>query len=83
MTSLELAVQRSSVDSSCIVSIGYSPAHQVLDVELISGDVYRYLDVPCDAYAALLAAPSLGVHFNRIVKPVQLRQADAGLKMMQ
>lgn len=68
MTSRAFLVVRSPVDSSCISSIGYAREHEVLDVEFIGGDVYRYLDVPHETYAALLAAGSVGAFFNRAIK---------------
>lgn len=68
MTSRELLVDRDRVNSSCIASAGYSPAHEVLDVEFRSGIVYRYLAVPHDEYTRFAAAPSLGVHLNRFIK---------------
>jgi len=68
MISRELLVDRTPVNSSCISSLGYSAAHEVLDIEFRSGLVYRYFAVPPDAFASLLAAPSLGAHFNRAIK---------------
>lgn len=61
-------VYRKAVNSSCIVSMGYSSAMLLLDVEFPSGAIYRYLDVPASAYAALLGAASKGAHFNRFIK---------------
>lgn len=61
-------IVRTRVNSSCISSVGYSPAHEVLDIEFASGLVYRYFAVPQDVFATLLAAPSLGAHFNRAIK---------------
>lgn len=68
MNSRDPLIDRTRVNSSCISSVGYSPVHEVLDIEFASGLVYRYFAVPPDAFATLLAAPSLGAHFNRAIK---------------
>lgn len=68
MTSRQLTVDRTPVTSSFIVSVGYSPEHKLLDVEFISGDIYRYLDVPPDEYTSLTGAPSLGLYLNRSIR---------------
>lgn len=64
----ELVVHRCPAESSCILSLGYLAEHAVLDVEFLTGDVYRYFDVPPNAYTGLLVACSLGAYFNRVVK---------------
>ena len=61
-------MQRTPVTSSLIRSIGYDPAVNILEVELLSGRVYQYFMVPPAAYGALLAAESVGAYFNREVR---------------
>jgi hypothetical protein len=68
MTSRQLRVAPTPVTSSFIVSVGYSRELKLLDVEFISGDIYRYLDAPPDEYASLVGAPSLRLHLNRSIK---------------
>jgi hypothetical protein len=63
-----MIIERAPVNSTCISSIGYSFAHEVLDVEFRGGDVYRYFAVPSAVFASLLAAPSIGSQFNRAIK---------------
>jgi hypothetical protein len=36
----------------------------VLEVELQSGPIYRYFDVPLSVYEALMSAPSKGRYFD-------------------
>jgi len=36
----------------------------VLEVELQSGRIYRYFDVPLSVYDALMSAPSKGRYFD-------------------
>ncbi|WP_047198229.1 KTSC domain-containing protein [Caldimonas brevitalea] len=61
-------MQRHTVASSSLRSVGYDPSHQLLEVEFATGRVYRYEDVPQEAYDELLAADSLGRHFNARVR---------------
>lgn len=66
---------RQRVDSSVIASVGYDRDRRVLEVELVSGAVYQYLDVPPKDYLALLAADSQGRFYNQRIKPnYQYRQ---------
>ena len=67
-------MQRVSVDSSSIASIGYAREQQVLELEFRqSGEVYQYFDVPADEHAAFLAAESKGTYLNLHFKPRQYR----------
>lgn len=59
---------RERVNSSSIASVGYAADQRLLDVEFVKGSVYRYFDVPSDAHGALMAAESLGAHFNRHIR---------------
>ncbi|MCW7537280.1 KTSC domain-containing protein [Aquabacterium sp. A7-Y] len=63
-------MHRHPVASSSLRSIGYDAVHRTLEVEFVTGRVYRYLDVPELAYQQLMAAPSLGRHFNARVRDV-------------
>lgn len=62
-------VYRQRIDSSVIVSVGYDRNRRVLEVELVGGAVYQYLDVPAKEYMALLAAESQGRFYNQRIKP--------------
>lgn len=48
----------------------YDEVSRELTVEYISGAVYKYLQVPPDAYAAFCEAYSKGSFLNRKIKPV-------------
>jgi hypothetical protein len=61
-------ITRTSVESSCLASVGYAAGAGILEVEFRSGAVYRYLDVPPQDHAALLAAGSKGAHLNLFIK---------------
>lgn len=57
------------VKSSNIKAIGYDPAASELHVEFKSGDVYAYSGVDQKSYQELMAAPSIGSHMAKVIKP--------------
>ena len=59
---------RTPVSSSVLVSVGYDPERLVLELELTSGNVYRYIDVPPSVHADLMRAESLGRFYNDKIK---------------
>ena len=59
---------RQPVDSSSLKSVGYDASTQALEVEFHHGAVYRYLDVPQEAFEALKGADSKGRHFNAHIR---------------
>ena len=61
-------MKRESVSSSLLESVGHDPDENVLEVELESGAIYQYRDVPEETYEELLAADSLGRYFNHHIR---------------
>ena len=62
-------MERQSVSSSLIRSVGYDPAGSILEVELAeAGRVYIFYDVPFSVYDELLEAPSKGRYFNDFIR---------------
>lgn len=59
-------MNRISVDSSCLSSVGYE--NGILEVEFNHGAVYHYLNVPESKYDELVSASSIGQYFNANVK---------------
>ena len=59
-------MRRTKMSSSCIVSLGYDPAGQYMDVEYPAGSVYRYFEVPKSVYLQILNAPSIGREWNSL-----------------
>lgn len=59
-------IERVPVTSSNLASVGYDPEARVLEVEFRGGAVWRYLDVPPEEHAALMAAESKGARFHTI-----------------
>ena len=56
-------LERRTVQSSDLASVGYDARRRVIEIEFHSGGIYRCLDVPKDVFAALLAAESKGRFF--------------------
>lgn len=61
-------MDRDSVSSSLLASVGYDSDEQVLEVELQDGKVYQYVDIPEETYRDLLDADSLGRYFNQYIR---------------
>jgi len=55
---------RQLITSAGLKSVGYDAVAHVLEVELQSGPVSRYFDVPMPVYDALMSAPSKTRYFN-------------------
>jgi len=55
---------RQIIISTGLKSVGYDAVAHVLEVELQSGPVSRYFDVPPSVYEALKSAPSKTQYFN-------------------
>lgn len=53
-------MQRDYVASSNVVSVGYDPTSETLEVEFQSGSIYQYYNVGRTTYEAFMAAPSKG-----------------------
>jgi hypothetical protein len=60
-------MERISVSSSNLVSVGYDEDSSTLEVEFNSG-TYQYYDVPLYIYEELMAAGSLGSYLHQNVK---------------
>jgi hypothetical protein len=63
-------VNRESVISTELRSVGYEPEVLILEVEFCSGGIYQYFGVPAFAHTALMSAPSKGRYFNAYIKDV-------------
>lgn len=61
-------MERTPIQSSSIVSVGYDEARSELEIAFRSGRTYRYFDVPESVYAWLLRVPSPGTYVNRHVR---------------
>jgi len=59
----ERVMQRESVDSSNIKSVGYDSEASILEVEFKRGAIYQYAGVPSSVYEELMSAKSAGKYF--------------------
>lgn len=59
---------REVVTSSSIRSLGYDARTQTLEVEFVSGAVYRYASVPPEVWSELRRAESKGRYFQARVR---------------
>jgi len=61
-------MQRHSVNSSDIASIGYDEASETLEIEFKATGVYRYFSVPKNVWEELARTPSPGKLFRQHIK---------------
>lgn len=61
-------MNRASVRSSNIQSVGYDPEPRLLEVQFHSGGVYQYSGVPEAVYQSFMQAASKGSYFNEHIK---------------
>lgn len=61
-------MERYSVASSNIASIGYDEASQTLEVEFLSGSIYQYYNVPIAIYENMMREGSKGRFLNTYIK---------------
>lgn len=61
-------MDRTSVTSSVIASIGYDAASQVLEIEFRSGRVYQYFAVPEHVHSGLMGTESHGSYFDTHIR---------------
>lgn len=66
-------MNRVSVTSSNLASIGYDPSSRTLEIEFNNGRLYEYYDVPSSVHAGLMAASSHGQYFDRNIKKAGYR----------
>ncbi len=57
-------MERVTVTSSNIKSIGYDGQSRILEVEFLDGAVYEYYDVPAHVHAGLMSAQSHGAYLH-------------------
>ena len=61
-------MDRISVQSRNIRSVGYEVTSETLEVEFTSGSIYQYFDVPESEYEGLMNAASKGRYLNQNIK---------------
>jgi len=61
-------MNRISVTSSNLRSVGYDLVSKTLEIEFNNGSVYQYFDVPKSIYDGLMNAESHGKYFDANIK---------------
>jgi hypothetical protein len=61
-------MERVSVESTSLRSVGYDPGARELEVEFSSGRIYSYAGVPPEAYDWLMRSKGKGGYFNRMIR---------------
>ena len=61
-------IARRAVVSSMMRSAGYDEDHAVLEIEFVTGTVYRYHAVPHRAWTGLMEARSKGRYFDAHIR---------------
>ena len=63
-------MNRLSVSSSSLRSVGYDAVQKILEFEFQNGRVYQYFRVPAKVFRGLTEAPSLGSFFNAAIRNI-------------
>lgn len=71
-------MERQPISSSNIISAGYDPVQQILEIEFKQGLVWQYPNVPEQMWFEFLGAPSQGKYFNSQILP---RFKDLGFRV--
>ncbi len=71
-------MDRQPISSSNIISAGYDPASQTLEVEFKGGVVWQYPSFPEHMWYEFLGAPSQGKYF---ASQIRLRFGDFGYRV--
>ncbi len=61
-------MERASVNSSVLKSVGYDKERKILETELVNNTLYEYYKVQEKEYLNLMNADSLGEYYNKIIK---------------
>ena len=61
-------MERTSVSSSNLNSVGYDEQSMTLEVEFKDGTLYQYFDVPTAVHQELLGAGSVGQYFAQNIR---------------
>ena len=61
-------MERESVNSLSLASVGYDLGSETLEIEFKNGGIYHYYNVPAFMHERLMAADSRGKFFNAEIK---------------
>ncbi len=63
-----IKLKRISVKSSMMISVGYDPKTEILEIEFSEKDIYEYYAVRINIYNNFMKASSLGKYFHKHIK---------------
>jgi hypothetical protein len=63
-----VTMDRQSVRSRNLSSVGYDEETSILEIEFNSGSIYQYYGIPEYIYASLLFAGSKGTYFDQFIR---------------
>jgi len=61
---MAILVERQSVKSRILRSVGYDDSTKILEIEFHTGIVYQYSGVPSKVYADLMRSDEIGKYFT-------------------
>ena len=62
-------MERQSVKSRILRSVGYDDSTKIMEIEFQTGLVYQYLAVPPKVHADLMHSGEIGKYFSEKVRP--------------
>ena len=62
------SLPQTPLDSSGLLSVGYSAEASTMEISFRNGSTYRYFGVPLHIYEALLGASSKGRYFTAAIR---------------
>lgn len=62
-------MERLSVKSRILRSVGYNESTKILEIEFSSGFVYQFFSVPPKVYADLMKSDAIGKYFSEKIRP--------------
>lgn len=69
-------MEREQVESSIIKSVGYDAKEEILEIELATGTIYQYLQVPINVFESFMAAESKGIYYNSIKNNFEYKKIE-------
>lgn len=64
-----IILERLSVTSRILRSVGYNEEKKIMEIEFTSGLVYQFLGVPPKIYADLMRSAEIGKYFSEKIRP--------------
>lgn len=61
-------MERTKVDANTLLSIGYEPDAELLELEFICGDIYDYKKVQPYLYLGLMSSDAKDIYFNKNIR---------------